>query len=171
MDNSNNADILCIQETKTSSNSFFKYGSYLCVSSTHIQGGEKPHKSTFHKTPKALPGEAPPRKRTTPEDHPTYLAARIIKKSESNEHATEYLAYVESRIGVNTRANRIFTIEDVTEAFIKCEEHFDALENPPEKGKGKGKGAGKGDSKTKNADPENHVSRQGIARHHGIMFM
>ena len=39
-----------------------------------------------------------------------------------------------------TVSNRIFTIEDVTETFIKCEEHFDELENQTTKGTGKGKG-------------------------------
>ena len=84
------------------------------------------------------------------------------QKSENREQAKERLAYVETRIGMKTRVDRIFSLEDETEAFIKCEEHFDELENPQVKAKGKGKGTTKGT--TKNTDPEHHVS-------HGVMFM
>ena len=33
-------DILCVQEAKIPSNSFFKYKDYICVTSTNIKGGE-----------------------------------------------------------------------------------------------------------------------------------
>ena len=72
---------------------------------------------------------------------------------------------MESRIGLKTRANRTLSIEDVTEAFIKCNDHFDEMENPRVKWKGKQKG------NTQNADPENHINKQGVIEHHGVMFM
>jgi len=34
-------DILCVQEAKIPSNSFFRYKDYICVISTDIKGGEK----------------------------------------------------------------------------------------------------------------------------------
>ena len=55
----NNIDIMCIQESKTPSNSFFKFGNYICVSSTDIQGGEQPTKTAGKKTTKANLDEAP----------------------------------------------------------------------------------------------------------------
>ena len=82
---------------------------YVCVSSTDKQGGQKrtiPHST---KQPKHIQGkpstknEKPNRKtKAAIQDNPTYLAARVVKKSESREQATEHEEYVESRIGLNT---------------------------------------------------------------------
>ena len=74
---------------------------------------------------------------------------------------------MESRIGHKTREDRIFSLEDATDVVIKYEEHFDELENPTVKGKGKGKQK----RKATNTDPENHISKQGVIEHHGVMFI
>ena len=91
----------------------------------------------------------------------------------------ENLAYMETRVGMRTMAGpsrnilRVFSLEDITETYIKCEEHYNQIDNPPTAGKGKGKGKNSGKKKgpNKNIDTENHINRQGVTEHHGVMFM
>ena len=50
-------DTLCIQESKIPSNSFFRFGEYVCVTSTDLKGGEKPPQ----KVTKAVPEDEEPK--------------------------------------------------------------------------------------------------------------
>ena len=64
-------------------------------------------------------------------------------------------------------------MDDITEAYIKCEDHVDAIENPPSPPptREKGKGKSKSKSRLKNVVAENHAFKQGAVEHHGVMFM
>ena len=60
----------------------------------------------------------------------------------------EYLVYMETRIGQKTLTNQIFSLDDVTEAFVKCTEHFDDIGNPKPIGKGRERVTQRGSRKT-----------------------
>ena len=125
--------------TKNPSNSFFKYKDFICITSTDIQGGETNTKAGGRKTTRKSVDDAPPANTTkiknpptdskTIVDNPTYLSMKTMKKSENREAAMEYLTY----------ANIIFYIEDITETFITCTDHYDGLDNPKPKAEEKGK--------------------------------
>ena len=122
-------DILCVQEPKIPSNSFFRYKDFICATSTDIQGGEeKQSKTISRKTIKISPDINPPRdimKNQKPKaeheatlDNPTY--PKTIKKSKNRADVIEYLSYMETRIRQKTFADRTLTLDDVTDAFMKC---------------------------------------------------
>ena len=60
-----NTDILCVQESKIPSNSFFRFKDYICIISTDLKGGEKP----LQKTTKAVPEQNEPTIEPDPMDH------------------------------------------------------------------------------------------------------
>ena len=98
------------------------------------------------------------------------MCNKTVEQSRNRGEALEHLSHIETRTGQETLADRFLSEEDVTDTYIRCTEHHDALDNLPI-AKGKGKGKGKAEGKYKNIDIENNAGKQGIIEHHGAMCM
>ena len=166
-------DILCVQESEIPSNSFFRFGEYVCITSTDLKGGENhPPRIT-----KAVPEDCEPQKdvelenlgnrktcrriseQKTGESTVDYLVRKIQEKASTQDDVEQYFETFYKSAGKENIVGKTFTSGEIGEAFVICMGNFDAT---TKKGKGKGKGKkGKGKGKKANF----------IMEHHGVMFM
>ena len=168
----NHTDILCVQEAKIPHNSFFRFGEYICITSTDIKGGEKPP----HKITKAVPEDREPkvalekmnpgkkevqsRPSTQKENESTveYIVRKVGEKADSRESTEMFFETMYKNADRENSVGKTFTTSEIGEAFVIC---MGKLETPSGKSKGKGKkGSGKGGYR-----------HQTVTEHHGVMFM
>ena len=105
------------------------------------------------------------------ESNVNYITRKILEKSENVETAETFFEVLLKSANKPNSLGRIFTEEELGQAFIECMEIFDpSPRDGTDKGP-KGKGKGKGQPKSGKSQKTRFPKKPAITEHHGVMFM